>query len=86
MAGAPLLQSRGNAFGGAGIGEAGGANLDSGGSGEKELNRVLGRADAAEANDRNRYGLRRFPNHTDSDGFDGRPGEAAGDVPEARAA
>ena len=42
MAGAPLLESLGEALGGAGIGVAGGADLDGGGSGEQEFDRVFG--------------------------------------------
>jgi hypothetical protein len=85
VAGAPLLEAGGDAFGGAGIGIAGSADLDGSSSREKELDSVLRGGDAAESNDGNGDGLRGFPDHADGDRFDSGAGEAAGDVPQARA-
>ena len=84
MTGAPLFEALGEALGGAGIGVAGGADLDGGGSGEEKFDRVFRSDDAAESDDGDGDGFGRFPDHAHGDGLDGRAGEAAGDVRESR--
>jgi hypothetical protein len=57
VAAAPGLEAFGEAFGGAGVGVAGGADLDGGGSGEHEFDGVFWGDDSAEADDGNADGL-----------------------------
>ena len=72
MAAAPGFESFGEAFGGARIGVAGGADLDGGRAGEHELDRVFGGDDAAEAEDGDGDGAGRLVDHAQRDGLDGR--------------
>ena len=82
--GAPAFEAVGDVFDGAGVGVAGGAYLDGGGTGDHEFDGVLGADDAAHADDGE--ALRRsggLVDHADGDGLDRRAGEAAGDVGDA---
>jgi hypothetical protein len=57
VAAAPGLEAFGEAFGCAGIGVAGRADLDGGGSCEQEFDRIFGGDDSAEADDGDADGL-----------------------------
>jgi len=86
VAGAPAFEAVGYVFYGAGIGVAGGAYLDGGGSGHHELGGVFGCEDAAHAYDGDANGLGDVVDHADGDGLDGGAGEASGDVGDTGAA
>ena len=86
MAAAPRFEPLREALGGARIGVAGGADLDRGGPGEQEFDRVFWGDDAAHAEDGDLHGAGGFIHHAQRDGLDGRAGEAAGDVGQTRTA
>ena len=86
VAGTPALEAVGDVFHSAGVGIAGCADLDGGGSGHHELGGIFGTEDAAHAYDREADGTEYVVNHADGDGFDGGAGEASGDVGDAGAA
>src|SRR6185437_1421365 len=83
---APGFESLGDALDSAGVGVAGGSDLDGSGSGEKEFDGIFGSGDASQAHDGDTDGVGRFPYHSDGDGFDGWAGKSGGDVGDAGAA
>src|SRR5262249_56585683 len=86
VAAAPGGDLGGDADGGAGVVEDGGADLDGAGAAAEELQGVFAGADAADADHWEADGLGEVVDHAEGDGLDGGAGEtarAAGEAPAA---
>ncbi len=86
VAAAPGLEAVRQPLAGSRVGVAGGAHLDGGGAGQQEFDRIFRSGDAAHADDGNVDGAGGLVDHAQGDGLDGRAGESAGDVAQARLA